>query len=71
MKDPFKNYDQWLQSGNPADDPDPEVCEKCGETMEWEDDVDLDEETGRPRASGGSWSCPNRNCGKGEDALGD
>jgi len=67
MRDPFRNYDAWLQHGNPADDPDPEICDVCGETMEWEDDVDVDEDTGRARACGGSWGCTNRDCGKPEE----
>jgi hypothetical protein len=63
MKDPFKNYDAWLQSGNPADDPEDEMCETCGTAMVWEDNVDIDEDTGRARLCGGSWTCPSRSCG--------
>lgn len=59
MGDPFRNYDNWLQKGNPADEPDDEICEECGAIMEYEDDVDVDEETGKPYISGGSFTCPN------------
>jgi len=67
MSDPFRNYDQWLQQGNPADEPDPEFCETCDQAMEWDVDVDVDEDTGRARACGGSWHCTNENCGKPEE----
>lgn len=35
MHDPFRNYDRWLESGNPADndpceDCDAETCNDCG-----------------------------------------
>jgi hypothetical protein len=61
MSNPFKNYDNWLQQGNPADEEDAEICEDCGEFMEFEDDVDVDEDTGRAYVCGGSWTCPK--CG--------
>lgn len=66
MSDPFRNYDRWLNSGNPADEPEiPEegYCPHCGEEMSFEADVDCDEETGKAYyCGGGSWSCENKNC---------
>lgn len=65
MRDPFSNYDNWLQKDNPAeipDIPDEGYCPHCGEEMECEADVDVCEETGRAFVCGGNWICTNRNC---------
>lgn len=58
MSDPFAGYDDWLQKGNPAEEPDDEICETCGEIMEYEDGVDVDEETGKAYLCFGGWTCP-------------
>ena len=59
----WDGYDNWLQKGNPAEDEeDAPECEDCGEHMEHEVDVDIDEETGRAVSSGGSWHCTNPEC---------
>jgi hypothetical protein len=61
--DPFRNYDAWLERDNPANDPEPPECDKCGQHMEWEEDAERCEETGRVVSAGGSWSCMNQDCG--------
>jgi hypothetical protein len=59
MSDPFAGYDDWLQKGNPDEEPEPKFCEACDAVMEYEDDVDVDEETGKAYVCFGGWSCPN------------
>jgi hypothetical protein len=55
-------HENWLQSGNPADDPDLILCEFCEEPMEFGEDFDYDEDTGRVVSVGSSWSCCNQKC---------
>lgn len=66
MSDPFKNYDNWLTHDPAQDEPEtPEegFCPHCNEEMEFEPDVDCDEETGRAYyCGGGSWICKTTNC---------
>lgn len=69
MRDPFSNYDRWLQRGNPAEEPDAEECETCGADMIFTPDVGECEESGRMFISGGRWECPSRRCGGISDAL--
>lgn len=57
-------HDNWLQSGNPADEPEGPDCNICGNCLEYEEDFDMDEETGRVYRSGGSWHCTNEHCGE-------
>lgn len=59
-------HDLWLQSGNPDDDPDGPCCDICSEPMEYEEDFDFDEDTGKVYRSGGGWNCTNKNCGETE-----
>lgn len=59
-------YDSWLTEGSSSEEGEPDICETCGELMEWEDDVDVDEYTGKAYLSGGGWCCRNKNCGKDE-----
>jgi hypothetical protein len=57
-----------VSTGFPGDsDPrdeeqDPELCEFCDESMEWEDDAEYDPDLGRVVRSGGSFCCTNKNC---------
>lgn len=62
-------HDRWLNAGNPADEEDDAICDVCGEFMEYETDVDVDEETGRACCSGGGWVCVNSSCGEEEEEL--
>ena len=57
-------HDRWLNAGNPADEEDDEICDVCGECMEYEEDVDVDEDSGRAYVCGGGWCCTNKNCGE-------
>ena len=44
------------------EDEDPPFCDDCGQPMEAEPDVDIDEETGRPYVSGWTARCNNPDC---------
>lgn len=61
-------YDSWRTHDPASDEPEADICETCGSVMEWEDDVDVDEETGRAYRCGGHWSCKNPSCGEDEPA---
>ena len=61
-------YDSWLTHDSASEEADPEICETCKELMEWRDDVDVDEDTGKAYLCGGSWHCRNKNCGKEENS---
>ena len=56
-------HDHWLQSGNPAEKDEEPICKCCGDFMNYEEDVDVDEDF-RPFVSGASWYCVNPNCEK-------
>lgn len=71
MKDPFKDFDNWLQSGNPTEEPDAEECDRCGGDMVFIPEVGECEESGRMFMSGGYWKCPSRRCGGTSDATED
>ena len=63
-----QNQTNMISTGFPGDsDPrdeeqDPEVCECCGENMEWEDDAEYDPEEGRVVYCGGDFHCTNKAC---------
>lgn len=59
-------YDSWKTLDETLESPDEEICSICGETMEFREDVDVDEETGRAYLCGGGWHCCNKDCGKDE-----
>lgn len=56
-------YDSWKTHDSASEGVEPDICPTCNECMEWESDVDVDEDTGRPYICGGFWRCENRNCG--------
>ena len=57
-------YDSWKTHDPASEEAEQDICETCGELMEWVDDVDVDEETGKAYLCGGNWHCPNKNCGQ-------
>lgn len=44
------------------EDEDPPFCDDCGQPMEPDADVDIDEDTRRPYVSGGTARCNNPDC---------
>jgi hypothetical protein len=50
------------------DNEDLPFCDDCGQPMEADADVDIDEDTRRPYVSGWTARCTNRNCPEPPDA---
>ena len=44
-------------SYNYHEEADDQYCPRCTEPMRWEDDIDVDADTGQPFVCGGDWVC--------------
>lgn len=44
-------------STNYHEETDDQYCPVCAEPMQWEDEVDVDDDTGEPFVCGGDWVC--------------
>jgi hypothetical protein len=49
-------------SYNYHEEADDRYCTRCHEPLHWDDDIDVDEETGKAFVSGGDWLCLNPDC---------